>query len=156
MIETQKRLPMAWIQSVFVRLDPQHTVQKYAKFNSFESNSDEGRLFVAVEDWLNDGGNLPAGIAKTCIQKWYVQNRPFKGEWIVCGKKIEPLQTSGKVLVIASSKDRLVPRQSSMALAKGTDSAVIDPGCGHIGMMVGRQAEARVWQPILEWMQPEL
>ena len=29
----------------------------------------------------------------------------------------------------------------------------IHPDSGHIGMMAGRNAEQKVWQPVLDWLQ---
>ena len=38
-------------------------------------------LFVALEDWLNDGVPLPAPVARQCLAGWYGRNEPGRLAW---------------------------------------------------------------------------
>jgi hypothetical protein len=31
-------------------------------------------------------------------------------------------------------------------------AAVLEPGCGHIGMMTGKSAEKALWKPLAAWL----
>ena len=115
-------------------------------------HSREAELFVAVEDWLNDGLDLPAALARVCITEWYGENKPGRGEWLVGGAPVDPAAIIVPSLVVAPSRDRLVPADSALALAKRLPQvAVLNPDIGHIGMMTGRGAEG-VWGRVVTWV----
>jgi len=57
------------------------------------------------------------------------------------------------VLVVVPAHDRIVPPASAAALADALPLATrLDPPLGHIGMIVGRQAEALMWRPLAAWL----
>jgi polyhydroxyalkanoate synthase len=142
-IEAQGFLSQDWAQMVFATLHPLQTRDKFARFAAMDDESEEASVFVAVEDWLNDGVDLPAALARACIEDWYFANKPARGEWVDVSAVACPS------LVLASKKDRLVDYESSMALYDALNDAVlVEPDCGHIGMVAGRNAVAEVWQPI--------
>jgi polyhydroxyalkanoate synthase len=149
---TRPSLPVDWIQSVFAAVNEDRTVHKFANFAAMNQYSREAELFVAVEDWLNDGLDLPAAPARVCITEWYGENRPARGEWMVGGKVVDPVAITVPSLVVAPSRDRLVPADSALALARRLpQAAVLNPDIGHIGMMTGRGAEG-VWGRVATWI----
>ena len=148
-------LPAEWVQALFASLDPKGSAQKFIKFVSTDQSSSEAELFVSVEDWLNDGIDLPGNIAQHCIQDWFVDNKPALGQWYVAGRKVDLGDIKSDVLIIASKKDMLVPYDCALSVKNSLCSArvsVITPNCGHIGLIVGRQAKDTVWQPMLDWL----
>ena len=48
------------------------------------------RLFVALEDWLNDGVPLAAEVARACLTEWYGENAPARGNWRIAGLAVDP------------------------------------------------------------------
>lgn len=148
-------LPAEWVQALFASLDPKGSAQKFIKFVSTDQSSSEAELFVSVEDWLNDGIDLPGNIAQHCIQDWFVDNKPALGQWYVAGRKVDLGDIKSDVLIIASKKDMLVPYDCALSVKNSLCSArvsVITPNCGHIGLIVGRQAKDTVWHPMLDWL----
>ncbi len=146
-------LPMEWIQSVFAAVNAGRALRKFSEFAELEDDSAEARLFVSVEDWLNDGVDMPEDLARTCIVEWYGENRPGRGIWEVGGKVMELAALNIPALVVASLNDRLVPKESSLAMAGLIRNAtVIEPDSGHIGMMTGGGAEEKVWKPVAKWI----
>lgn len=146
-------LPMDWIQSVFAAVNAGRALQKFSEFAALSDDSAKAELFVAVEDWLNDGIDMPQELAKTCILDWYGENRPGQGLWEVAGKAVDLRTMDIPALVVASLNDRLVPRDSSMAMAGLLPrAAVLEPQSGHIGMMTGSKAREQVWQPLAQWI----
>lgn len=153
LMETRAALPVNWIQSVFAAVNEERTVHKFADFAAMDPDSDAARLFVAVEDWLNDGLDLPAGLARACICDWYGENAPGRGVWRLGGEVVDPRAFDLPALVIAPQRDRLVPVDSAHALAQLLPQVtVITPDCGHIGMMTGRNAERAVWESVASWI----
>lgn len=153
MTEQGRALPSGWIQSVFAAVNAERNIHKFIDFAKMDQDSDPARLFVAVEDWLNDGVDLPGALARTCVVDWYGQNKPAKGEWTIEGIAVDPAHTKQPVLVVTSSTDRLVPEESALVLADLIPHSMrLTTTCGHIGMMTGQRAEAEVWKPIADWI----
>jgi len=146
-------LPSRWIQNCFFAVSQDKAVDKFIGFGAMDQSAAEAELFVAVEDWLDSGLDLPEAIAKSCIEQWYRDNLPCKGEWIIGADAARAEDIIVRSLILASSKDRLVPAAIAKRLAGDIPSADwIDTNIGHVGMMVGRRAQENVWQPILDWI----
>lgn len=153
MLTSEGKLPMDWIQSVFAAVNAGRALRKFSEFAAVEDGSDAARLFVSVEDWLNDGVDMPKALAETCILDWYGKNKPGNGTWEVAGRVIDLADLQIPALVVASQNDRLVPRESSTAMAAVIpDATVLEPSSGHIGMMTGSKAEQTVWKPVADWV----
>jgi polyhydroxyalkanoate synthase len=146
-------MPSDWLQMIFAGVDPGMIARKFSAFADMDQDSDAACLFVAVEDWVNGGADLPAGIVQGCVKSWYVENKPSKGQWTVAGKKIAARKIAKPSLVIVPGRDRIVPPESARVLAEQLpDVTLMEPDCGHISMMVGSRAEKDVWKPMKKWI----
>lgn len=146
-------LPMDWMQTLFASLEPESAANKFAGFLEMEEGSPAQRLFIAVEDWLNDGVDLPGDVAEQCIKEWFFENAPAAQKWELAGHLVNPAALDVPALVIASRRDRLVDYGMAAALAAGMKkSEILDAGTGHIGMIAGSKAVEKVWKPIAEWI----
>jgi polyhydroxyalkanoate synthase len=146
-------LPVDVLQAFFLAADPALTVRKFADFAALDPASPAASDFVALEDWVNDGVPLAAKVAADCLVGWYSENRPARGAWRVGGQAIQPGRLKMPTLVALPTGDRIVPPASAKALADALPGAkVIAPNAGHIGMMVGSQAEAGLWRPLAQWL----
>ena len=149
----KKVLPGDFTQTLFAALDPMMGVRKFAKFYTMDKASEEAQIFVAVEDWLNAGYDVPAPIARTVIEDWYLNNAPAQGQWTLCGDIVRPENISTPALSIASIQDRLVEFPSALALQNAIPGcSMLQTDCGHIGMIAGTQAKAKVWEPMAQWI----
>jgi len=146
-------LPVDAIQMLFAMLDPWGIAAKYRGFARLDADSDRARMFVALEDWLNDGVPLAAPVARECLSGWYGRNDPALGRWRVAGMPVEPARCAAPAFVAVPARDRIVPPESAMPLAAALPRAVLHtPGAGHIGMAAGSAAEASLWRPLLDWV----
>lgn len=153
MIEEKGFLSVEWIQTLFASLDPKATARKFANYAAMEEGDERARMFIAVEDWLNDGVRLPSNIAYCCIRDWFFNNDPYMGEWRIDDEIVRAEELDCPALIIASSKDRLVEYECAAPLGDGFKrTKTIDPECGHIGMIAGQSAVKRVWSPIAKWV----
>ncbi len=146
-------LPIDALQMLFALLDPGSVGAKYRNFGTQDQASARARMFVAVEDWLNDGVPLPAAVARETIGGWYGANSAADGQWRIAGLPILPEELQLPCWVAMPSRDRLVPRKSAEALAEriaGAETAA--PKAGHVGMVAGSGAQASLWQPLIEWL----
>ena len=60
-------LPVDMLQVLFALLDPWGVADKYRSFARLDPASERATLFVALEDWLNDGIPLAAPVARECL-----------------------------------------------------------------------------------------
>lgn len=154
-IEKKGYLPSEWIQSLFATLNQEGAAKKFINFTQTPQESETAALFVMVEDWLNDGVDLPGAIALQCIREWFIENRLITGEFEMNGIRIQPEKISQKCLIVASKQDRIVSYESAINIRhslSATHCDLITPETGHIGLIVGRKAIDDVWTPIVEWL----
>lgn len=146
-------LPIDVLQMLFALLDPWSVARKYRAFSRLDPAAPAATLFVALEDWLNDGVPLAAPVARACLSGWYGENAPARGAWHVAGLPVDPGRLRLPCLVAAPARDRIVPPGSATALAERIPNAVLHvPAAGHVGMVAGSRAEAVLWRPLLAWL----
>ena len=146
-------LPIDGLQTLFTLLDPFGVGDKYRAFGRLPPDSDRARLFVALEDWLNDGVPLVAGVARHCLARWYGENAPMHGRWQIAGLPVNPATLRLPAFVAVPGRDRIVPPESARPLAALIPGAELhEPAAGHIGMVAGTGAERALWRPFLTWL----
>jgi poly(3-hydroxyalkanoate) synthetase len=138
---------------MFALLDPGAVADKYRAFARLPPDSDRARLFVALEDWLNDGVPLAAPVARECLAGWYGANTPAAGQWRIAGLAVNPAAIALPAFVAVPGRDRIVPPASARPLAALIPGAALhEPAAGHIGMAAGSGAERALWQPLRNWI----
>jgi polyhydroxyalkanoate synthase len=146
-------LPVDLLQALFALLDPWGVADKYRGFARLDPASERATLFVALEDWLNDGIPLAAPVARECLAGWYGDNTPARAEWRIAGLPVDPAALRLPAFVAAPGRDRIVPPESARPLAGLIEGAVLhEPAAGHIGMVAGGTAERVLWRPFREWL----
>lgn len=141
------------LQTLFALLDPSAVAEKYAAFGRLPQDSERARLFVALEDWLNDGVPLAAAVARECLDGWYGANSPARGQWKIADRLVAPAELALPCFVAVPARDRIVPPESARPLAAAIGGARLhEPAAGHVGMVAGRTAERALWRPLLEWL----
>ncbi|GHF11792.1 alpha/beta hydrolase [Kordiimonas sediminis] len=147
-------VPIDLLQVFFTSLDPTLTDRKFRRFSAMDTESPAAEFFVALEHWANSGAPLSQMAARDCLQKWYQDNQPVKGQWAIRDQSVRPQDFDFPTLVAAPTGDRLVPASSALAFSQGMqDCTVLEPNAGHVGMVVGSKAEAGLWQPLADWLQ---
>ena len=145
-------LPVDLIQLLFAAIDPFQVIRKFLDFAALDPASERARLFVALEDWLNDGVPLAAPVARECLAGWYGENAPGRDAWMVAGRAVAPAALDLPSLVVIPDRDRIVPPASALALAgRLPRAAVLRPAAGHIGMVVTGSPE-RLRRPLVDWL----
>jgi poly(3-hydroxyalkanoate) synthetase len=146
-------LPIDLIQAMFALLDPGAVADKYRAFARLPPDSDRARLFVALEDWLNDGVPMALPAAREALAGWYGANTPAAGQWRIAGLAVNPAAIALPAFVAVPGRDRIVPPASARPLAALIPGAALhEPAAGHIGMAAGSGAERALWQPLRNWI----
>lgn len=146
-------MPLDVLQGLFAGLDPLLAYRKFRRFAALDPASDDALVFVALEDWLNDGVPLPWRVAEECLVGWYGENRPGRGTWTIAGEAVRPEAYRGPSLAVVPNDDRIVPPASALPLAEALPACTtLRASAGHIGMMAGSRARAELWTPLAGWI----
>jgi poly(3-hydroxyalkanoate) synthetase len=149
-------MPVDALQMLFSLLEPGGVGAKYRDFGAQDQTSPRARMFVAMEDWLNDGVPLAAPVAREVLGGWYGRNTPAAGCWRIAAAPVRPETLSMPSFVAIPGRDRIVPPESAIALARSIPGAVVHrPRGGHVGMVAGSGARAALWEPMLAWLRRE-
>lgn len=154
MMQASGTLPVDVIQALFAGLDPWGIPQKFRAFARLDPASSRAALFVALEDWLNDGVPLAAPVARETLGGWYGANTTARLTWRVAGAVMDPAALAVPAFLAIPRRDRIVPPASARALARRLPpgAALHEAAAGHIGMVAGTGAEAALWRPLLSWL----
>jgi polyhydroxyalkanoate synthase len=146
-------LPVDMLQAMFSGLDPRSISRKFQGFATLSPDSDKAKVFVGLEDWVNDGIPLVGPVARECLGGWYGNNAPARGLWEVGGKTVDPHALRVPSLFIVPERDRIVPPESARALAvKVPGATILHVPLGHIGMIAGSGALRHVYSPLTRWI----
>jgi polyhydroxyalkanoate synthase len=148
-------VPADLLNSIFFLRDPLQAIRKFSRFTPERRKQPEGRLFVAVEDWLNDGMRLAAPAARTLFVDWGLDNSLLARRWPNATDPLDLGALGVPILVVASTRDTLTPFASaSGALKAAPDADLLQPKAGHVGMVVGSAARSELWEPLARWLAP--
>nr|WP_246395577.1 alpha/beta fold hydrolase [Gluconacetobacter tumulisoli] len=146
-------LPVDALQTAFAAVDPGSIIRKFRDFGAMPQDNPRTALYVAMEDWLNDGVPLAAPVAIECVRDWYGANLPMHGTWQVGATQIQPQCLSLPTLVAVPARDRIVPPGSALPLAALIPGATLLPVAGgHVGMVAGPRADGLLWAPLAAWL----
>ena len=152
MLPTAGTVPVEVLQTLFALDDPGAVAEKFRRFAALDPDSAAARLFVALEDWLNDGVPLSGAVARECLRDWYGDNLPMRGTWRIAGLPIDPAAIAVPAFVAVPRRDRIVLPESALPLARLLPRAtLLEPDAGHVGMTAGRTAPTVLWQPLRDW-----
>ncbi|HEX7821456.1 MAG TPA: alpha/beta hydrolase [Sphingobium sp.] len=140
-------MPMEVLQAGFWSLDPRRTIEKYARFADMAADDPGHDSFLLLEDWVNEGAPMTLAAGHDLIRHFYGADIPGTGQWIVGGKTIDAGALPCPTLAISSTRDSIVPHD---ARPPATERISLD--LGHVGMVVGRSAREKLWEPLAAWL----
>jgi len=120
-------------------------------------------IHARVERWTLDEVALPGKLVNQLVQWLYRENRLCRGTLSIRGRTVGPSSLGIPTLAIVNSADDIGPVASVAPFIDRMptqDTRIIEypgevgVGLQHLGMLVGRQAYARVWPEIIAWLKP--
>jgi polyhydroxyalkanoate synthase len=118
-------------------------------------------IHARVERWALDEVPLPGKLVHEIIEWLYRENRLCRGDLTIDGTRIGAGRLSAPTLAVVNTADEVAPLASVKPFIDAmptTDVRIIEfPGevgvaLQHLGILVGRQALARVWPQIVAWL----
>ncbi len=151
-IGSQNPVPPLVTQSMFHLIDPWRVQEKYSRYPNLSAA--EKTRFLAIEDWLNDGVPLTAGVAEECFVDWPQGNVLASHQWKIGRRWIEPETITVPTLAVIPTRDKIVPLGCATPLADALPRCdILTPDTGHVGMVAGSRAPSLVWNPISDWIE---
>lgn len=145
--------PGEHVLAMFYLRDPWLFQEKLEHFYELAPGSESYERFLAVEHWVNGCVPLTRGVALDGFLHWGAHNQPYAGQWRVGGRLVDPAQIMQPAYVVTPRKDRIVRYASALPLARLLPGAThCAPDTGHVGMIVGSQAKAQMWEPFTHWI----
>jgi polyhydroxyalkanoate synthase len=153
LIGSQNKLSADIVQSLFYLTDPWVFEQKFRRFQELQPESRAAKDFIALEHWVNDGVPMTSHVADDCLIGWAQKNDLMQEKWKVGGRIVRPCSITIPTLIAIPRNDHVVPYECAQPLADAMPNAhVINPGAGHVGMIVGSRAKRELWQPLTDWI----
>jgi len=98
-------------------------------------------------------GTLSLPAARQCFDAFFGRNEPGAGAWTINGAAVDPARLRVPALVVSAGTDRIVPQESSSALAGAIPgAAALCVNAGHVGMVASRRAPSLLWEPLARWL----
>jgi polyhydroxyalkanoate synthase len=118
-------------------------------------------IHARVERWALDEVPLPGKLVHQIVEWLYRENRFCQGTLLVGMMLVGPFSLSIPTLAVMNTADEVAPLVSIVpfldAMPADNVRIIEYPGEGgvclqHLGILVGRQALARVWPEIIYWL----
>ena len=156
LIDTHGMLPGEMTGSIFSSLTPIASMTKYnIGLANMEGNEAMMLNFLRMEKWIADRPNHPGEAARQWLNDLYRENLLVKGEFELCGEKIDLGKISCPVINIYAEQDHIIPVSCSKALGeflpKNKYEEIGFPG-GHVGVFVSRKAQGVVAGGLVSWL----
>ena len=140
----------------FSMMTPSRSLAKYC-LTLVDVGQDKEKLlnFLRMEKWLADRPDHTAAAARQWLKDLYQDNKLFKGELDVGGRRVDLGAIVAPVLNLYSEIDHIIPPPASVALAgkvgtKDYTQEVVSGG--HIGAFVSRDG-GKLRDKIVHWLE---
>jgi polyhydroxyalkanoate synthase len=118
-------------------------------------------IHARVERWALDEVALPGKLVHEIMEWLYREDRFFRGDMAIGGKRIGPSTLAAPSLVVVDAADEIAPigavKPFIDAMAKGRGQIIEFPEesgvpLQHLAILIGQKAREVVWPEIISWM----
>ncbi len=133
----------------------QNFITTYTSFQDKILDDRAVESWLSIQKWLNDTVPFPGGAFKQFVVELYGQNKLVKGQLKLGGQAVDLSRIKISLLNIMAKKDDMVLASQSKPVLRVVGSRdkeeIIMPG-GHIGLVVGRNANKNLWPALENWL----
>jgi polyhydroxyalkanoate synthase len=149
-------VPWQLMQSAFHMLRPTLALSKAVHWldKARDERTDDEFFdgFLALETWGNDNVSFPGECYVRYIEELYRGDALRKGTFTLAGKPARLESITCPLQVVSFEHDNIVPKEAASALVDLAGSKIKEhvhlPG-GHVGAVVSRSAQKRLW-PLID------
>lgn len=147
--------PAWFLQTIFLWMNPvRNFIDKGIAFWEQMADPDKVSGTFALERWLNDNIPVAGATFRTFVENLYQRNELVRGELRVGPHRIDLGRVTCPLLLLTASNDHLVAPASTEGIRPHVGSADVTSmaiGAGHVGLVVGAKAHAKVWPEATRW-----
>jgi len=155
LLEAYGNCPAWFLQSIFLTMNPvRNLVDKSIAFWEQMSDPDKVSSTFALERWLNDNIPVAGATFRTFVKNLYQRNELVRGQLFVGARRIDLSRITCPVLLLTASNDHLVAPASTEGIRPHLGSRDVKSmaiGAGHVGLVVGAKAHAKIWPEATRW-----
>ncbi len=153
-VEACGNVPWQLMQGAFHLLRPTLSLAKAVALVDRADNEEFVTGFHALETWGNDNVSFPGAAFEEYIEKLYRKNQLIKGELSMSGKQVKLEDIQCPTLSVVFEHDNIVPWESAAILidkVSSTDKALWKLPGGHVGAVVSKTAQKKLWPQLSLW-----
>jgi polyhydroxyalkanoate synthase subunit PhaC len=155
MVDTLGNIPAALLNATFNMVRPSNELVQALNYAQRHDDESFLRSFAAMQLWLNDPTPFPGEAFRRYVKDLYQQNLLVQGRFEVHGQAIDLRSIEAPALTIAARRDNIAPWRSVQAfhdMIASKDKEMILLDSGHIGMVVGSDAQRTLWPRLGAWL----
>ena len=155
LLDAYGNCPAWFLQSVFLFMNPiRNFFDKTIAFWEQMSDPDKLSSTLALERWLNDNIPVAGATFRQFVENLFQRNELVRGELHLGARRIDLARITCPLLLLTASNDHLVAPASTEGIrphvgSRDVTSMPID--AGHVGLVVGGKAHAKVWPQATRW-----
>lgn len=161
-LNTFGNLPGIVLNAAFILRNPIEYSHKYFHFFEQPRSLEDAAEFFAIETWLYDSPPIIGEIYREFTECCYKQNLLIKNKM-----RIKDANDENDIIInlkninmpflnIVAKRDDLVAPRSSKALndvlTESHDKDLIEFNSGHVGLMIGKNAQKELWPKVGDWL----
>jgi polyhydroxyalkanoate synthase len=111
--------------------------------------------YKALSKWANEYVGFPGGFFRQWVKDFYQQNRMFRGDLVLAGKRVRLADIRCPVLVVGAKEDYIAPPacvKALMDVVGSRDKTYLELPGGHISLIAGRSASVHCWPQVAAWL----
>ena len=157
LIEHYGNVPADWVQNALRALRPFGKMAGAASLLNQIDNEEVVRSNLRMGKWETDNIPFPGATFRQMVNDFLRGNKLVKGEWSLGGQRVDLARIGMPLLHLLAADDHITPYASSrdlVTLAGSRDKQELIIKGGHVGLVAGRGAQARMWPALDAWLAP--
>jgi polyhydroxyalkanoate synthase len=148
--------PAWFLQSCFISMRPiQNLLEKNIAFYEQMDDPQAVSNHFAMERWLNDNVPVAGETFREFVKKLYQGNQLVRGELHLGDRRVDLGRITCPLLLLTAANDHLVAPPATEGIRPhvgSRDVRSITVEAGHVGLVVGGKAQAKMWPEATRWL----
>ncbi|WP_229425061.1 alpha/beta fold hydrolase [Massilia sp. Se16.2.3] len=159
------QVPGVFLNMMSAAAEPQ-AFQWERMFDRWLSLGDRHALttHMQVERWTHDEFAMPGRLFADIVESFYRKDEFMAGSLEIAGRSVSPAALRAPLVSVADPRSKLIPPAATQRFHEAAASPAklllhyegdIGVNLQHVGVLVGRNAHARIWPAIFNWLDAE-
>ncbi|HLF89729.1 MAG TPA: hypothetical protein VI451_12330, partial [Anaerolineales bacterium] len=155
LVDTYGNMPAQLLQTSFKMLSPTSALNN--AWSLWERLDDPERLedFRALNLWVEDNVSVAGETYRKFVTDCYQDNLLMQNRMVINGRVADLRQITAPLFNVVAERDHIAPCESASVLnelVSSPDKTLLQLKGGHVGAIVGREAETEFWPNLDRWL----